>query len=169
MQFLISENQIVGVFPEGENSNNLPTGFTIADFEIESSIESVYFADGRVQLIPDRPSENHVWIGNKWSEILLAPPNLIDFDPDWVGLISDLRGSQIWVKSFEAASTSIAANSAWTLLYGTLTTTNNLDDLAFSISSLRSAMKLTDGGDFTKAQLKSLNKMMTDRGFPEID
>jgi hypothetical protein len=102
-----------------------------------------------------------------WVEIVL--PNLAtENGPDWDGLASDLRSSDIWAKSFKAASISIVANSAWTLLYGTLTSTKHLQDLMFAITALRSAMAMTDEGDFTKSQIKELNKIMESRGFPKI-
>lgn len=93
---------------------------------------------------------------------IVTPP------PDWAGLLKDLRGSEPWAKSFAAASTSIAANSAWTLLYGTLTGTRHLPDLMFAIGALRSAMVATEGGDFTEAEVNTINAIMTSRGFPAL-
>lgn len=113
-----------------------------------------------------RPDGNYQWNGSGWVEIppIVIPP----IGPNWAGLLSDLRGSEAWAKSFGAASVSIAANSAWTLLYGTVTNTKHLPDLMFSIGALRSAMASSEVGDFTDSEIDSINAIMTDRGFPEI-
>ena len=170
MQVLIFENQIAGITPDDQDALNLPGGFTIAEYDGEVAIESLYFDNGELKLIPEKPEGNHQWSGSEWVEI---PPITLTFitqyGPNWSGLLSDLRGSEVWEKSFIAASTSIAANAAWTLLCSTLTGTNmHLPDLMFSIGALRVAMINTEGGDFTADQVATINTIMADRGFPEI-
>ena len=170
MQVLISENQIAGIAPNDQDPSTLPSGFTIAEYDGEVPIESLYFINGSLELIPPSPDGNYQWNGSEWVEI---PPIVLTFitqyGPDWSGLLSDLRGSDVWEKTFRAASSSSAANAAWTLLYGTLTGTNRyLPDLMFSIGALRSAMAATEGGDFTEAQVSTINAIMSDRGFPSI-
>lgn len=171
MQVLIFDNQIAGIAPDDQDALNLPSGFTIAEYDGNFPIESLYFSDGEVQVIPTSPPDgNHQWSGSEWVEI---PPITLTFitqyGPNWSGLLSDLRGSEVWEKSFIAASTSIAANAAWTLLCSTLTGTNrHLPDLMFSIGALRAAMINSEVGDFTADQVATINTIMVDRGFPEI-
>lgn len=170
MQVLVFDNQIAGIAPEGQDPSTLPSGFTIAEYDGEVAIESLYFDNGELKLIPPSPDGDYRWDGSEWVEIppVVFPP-FIPIGPDWAGLLSDLRGSEVWAKSFVAASTSIAANSAWTLLYSTLTGTNrHFPDLMFSIGALRNAMAATEGGDFTADQVATINTIMTNRGFPEI-
>jgi hypothetical protein len=147
MKLLISDGFIAGT-AEGVDSSSIPLGFTIAEYPNTVPIESLYCSDGEVQPIPPKPSENCHWNGIEWVEIVLLN-TAIENGPDWDGLVSNLRSSDIWEKSFKAASMSIAANSAWTLLYGTLTSTKHLQDLIFAITALRSAMAMTDEGDLS--------------------
>lgn len=169
MQVLIFDNQIAGIIPDGQDPLTLPSGFTIAEYLEDVAIESLYFVNGSLELIPIKPEGDYQWDGSEWVEI---PPIdltfITQYGPDWSGLLSDLRGSEVWEKSFIATSTSIAANSAWTLLYGTVTNTKHLPDLMFSIGALRNAMVNTEGGDFTADQVATINTIMTNRGFPTI-
>ena len=170
MKVLIADNQIAGIAPDDQDPTTLPNGFTIAEYGGEVPIEALYFDNGDLKLIPTKPDGDYQWNGLEWVEIppiVFTPPSPIG--PDWDGLLSDLRGSEVWAKSFVAASTSIAANSAWTLLCSTLMGTNkHVPDLIFAIGALRAAMAATDDGDYTKTQVTAINKIMIDRGFPKI-
>ena len=102
MKVLIFENQIAGIAPIDQDPSTLPIGYTIAEYDGDVPIGSLYFDYGELKLLPQRPS-------------------IAQYGPDWSGLLSDLRGSEVWAKSFVAASNSLAANTAWTLLCSTLT------------------------------------------------
>lgn len=167
MQVFIFDNQIAGIAPDGQDPSTLPSGFTIAEYAGDVAIESLYFVNGSLELIPTKPDGAYQWDGSEWVEIPTVT-FITQYGPDWSGLLSDLRGSEAWAKSFMAASTSIAANAAWTLLYGTVTNTKHLPDLMFAIGALRIAMVDTEGGDFTEAQVNTINAIMADRGFPSI-
>jgi hypothetical protein len=165
MQLLIFENQIAGLFPDNGDTDNLPIGFTIEEYDGNLPIESLYFSDGEVKPIPPRPEGDYRWNGSEWAEIpaiALTPPTPIG--PDWGGILSDLRGSELWQKTFEAASSSIAVNAAWTVLQSSLVSTHHAGDLEFSIGALRAAMR-DAGGDFSRTEVRALNKILADRGF----
>lgn len=150
MKVLIFGNQIAGLAPIDQDPSTLPVGFTIAEYAGEVPIESLYFDNGELKLLP---------------QITFITP----YVPDWSGLLSDLTGSEVWAKSFVAASTSLPANAAWTILCGTLTGINrSVPTLMFAIGALRAAMVNTEDGDFTEAQVNTINEIMADRGFPAI-
>lgn len=163
MNLLIAEESIVGTCEEIDESR-LPSGFKILEFPEETPIENLYYSEGKIFKKPEKPSEDHFWSNTHWG--LLRNRNLVSsmIGSDWDGLLGDLRGSDIWRRSFEAASTSIAANAAWTLLQSTLVSTRHPDDFKFAIEALRQAMRASTG-DFTKSQVVDLNEILSKRNF----
>lgn len=156
MFYLISENQIIGT---ANTSEGLPGDWIEADLGPDSSV--LYLESGEIKRKPDRPSDRHYWEPEtlQWAlaiATLESPPQT-----DWDGFVSDLRGSEIWVKTFQAACTSIPANAAWTLIQNTLTSTRHPEDLEFAIATIRSVMS----PDFTEEDIATLNKILKDRGF----
>jgi hypothetical protein len=164
MRLLVLDGLIAGIAGAEVEESSLPTGFTIAEYAEEVPIESLYFLDGEVNPIPDRPSDRHHWNGKEWVELIIQEV-IASQASDWEGLLSDLRSSVFWQKAFQAASTSLPANAAWTVLQSSLTATRHSEDFEFAIGALRRAMAAGDGGDFTQNQIKMLNKMLADRGF----
>lgn len=158
MFYLIADGQIIGT---ANTSEGLPCEWVEADLGPDT--HALYLDSGVVKRKPDRPSDLHTWDSDflEWRAVDSATSALTQNGPDWDGLISDLRGSAIWVKVFQAASTNLAANAAWTLIQSTLTSTRHIEDLQFGISQLRSGMDT----DFTKTEVKALNKIFSDRNF----
>ncbi|MBW4443070.1 MAG: hypothetical protein KME10_17890 [Plectolyngbya sp. WJT66-NPBG17] len=154
--FLIqkNQNQICGTTDD-------PT-LELAGFQVVKGVDDLpaemLFWDGfEIQIKPARPSDLHFWQNNQWT----LPEFTAPVTENWTGLIDSLRGTLIWQKSFTAAGRTVRANAAWTLLYGTLTSTQSLPDLAFAIAELREAMRgITAIGDFTSEELDSLNQKL---------
>lgn len=162
MRLLIFDGAIAGE-AIGMNPESLPAGFSIVEFDGYAPIEGLYYFDEEIRLIPEKPSDRHFWKGSEWIEVVIEPLP-IERAADWDGLLADLRGTELWRRTFEAASTSIAANAAWTVLQNTLTSTRHPEDFEFAIGALRSAMA-AGNGDFTQNQVETLNRLLSDRSF----
>lgn len=92
--------------------------------------------DGKIELRPERPSPDHVWADGGWVKPTPIDVSAIVSLNPWQTLLDKLRGSEVWEAAFSASVKSLRAQSAWTILYGTITSTNNLQDLAFSLGAL---------------------------------
>lgn len=88
-------------------------------------------------------------------------------EPDW-SLAGHLRGSQIFAKSFAAASEVLPASTAFNLLLSSLQW-QNLNDLRFAFNALRAAMPSTTAGDFTVEELQTVSDLLTQHNFPLDD
>ncbi len=89
------------------------------------------------------------------------PADAIQSIPNWKALENSLRQSEVWAKAFGASTRTLKAQAAFSLLYGTLTVTHNLDDLRFSIMLLREAMSSIAGlGDFTSEEISFINAVL---------
>lgn len=98
---------------------------------------------------------------------ILPPPPQPPEQPEenWAGLESELRNSPVWARAFDAASRSVRANAAFTLVLTTLTTTHSLTDLRFGWEQLRACMReqasLSDFGveelEFVRQALERCN------------
>jgi hypothetical protein len=157
MIYLIDGTEIIGT---ANTSEGLPNTWVEAD--MGTDLSKLYLENGEIYHKPDRPSNFHHWDSSKniWA-IAIAHGDSVVVQEDWDGLISDLRGSDIWAKTFQAACNSLAENAAWTLIQNTLTSTRHPSDLEFSIAALRGAMQ----PDFSKAEIKKLNTLLKNRGF----
>lgn len=158
MYLLIQNEQIVGTT---DNPRNEIAGFEIVEGP-DLPIELLYFDGSRIQVKPEPPSELHFWQNNQWR----LPEPSVAVRENWDGLVIALRGSSFWGKVYTAAGRTLKANVAWTLLYGTLTKTHNLQDLNFAIVEIREAMRgITGIGDFTTEEITALNQLLDDNGF----
>lgn len=161
MQVIIFGNQITGILPIDKDPSTLPIGYTISEYPEDVAIESLYYDNGNLNLIPPAPDGGYNWNGRVWLDFMHGP--------NWEGLLSDLRCSEVWAKSFVAASSSLPANAAWTVLYSTLTgISRSLPDLMYAVGALRLAMIASGEGDFTDDQVVIINTIMINRGFPKI-
>jgi hypothetical protein len=79
--------------------------------------------------------------------------------PNWQGLIDSLRASSIWTKVFSMACVNLQVNALFTVLYGSLISSHNLSDLAFSINSIRQIM-IAASADFTPTELENLRSIL---------
>lgn len=118
--------------------------------------------------IGDRPSSQHIWIGDQWQ---------LQLRPDWAGLMDSLRGSavytKIWIAAREAEAGTVAAlkktvkaNTALTLLQDSFKT-ENLQDLEFSIATLREDLSAIGSvGDFNSEEMDWINGLLETHQFP---
>ncbi len=161
MFFLISNGAIVGTT---DQADNLPEGYSAVE-GVDLPIDLIYFEDGQILEKPDRPSPTHFWDeeNNEWITQTLEP---LPQGENWNALLAEMRGSLFFAKCFNAAERTLKANAAWTLLYGTLTRTNDLNDLMFSLIKMREAMSgIAAIGDFTIAEIDQINQILTQSGF----
>ncbi len=129
-------------------------------------IAALYFDGSAILPKPDRPSDLYEW--DRQTHEWVAPQQPLPFTPqqNWEELLAQLRGSAFFAKCFNAAERTLKANAAWTLLYGTLTRTHNLEDLQFSLYKMREALSgIAAIGDFTPEEVEALNQMLEQTGF----
>lgn len=163
MYFLIQNGQIAGT----SDAAIEVAGLEIVE-GIDLPVDQLYWDRSAIQQRPERPSPLHYWQDNQWILPNIVASSVIASAPtaNWEGLIAALRGTPIWAKTFSAAGRTVKANAAWTLLYGTLTATRNLEDLQFAIAEMRGAMRGVSAiGDFTPEELATLNQLLQDHGF----
>lgn len=86
-------------------------------------------------------------------------------DHNWEALTNTLRQSSAWARVYGASTISLACNTAFTLLLTTLTKTNNLDDLRFSLVQLRASLVETPLGDFNEEEIEFLKSSADYAGF----
>lgn len=93
-------------------------------------------------------------------------PDPLPSIPNWKQLENSLRNTPLWAKVFQASTLSLKAQSAYNLLYGSLTTTHNLDDFRFSITFLRASMsEIVEIGDFTTEEISTINALLFNSNF----
>jgi hypothetical protein len=159
MLFLVSDGEIVGTTDQVEN---LPDGYEAVSGP-DLAIEQLYFDGTAIQIKPAQPSPAHFWSEGGWR---LPDVVAIPVSENWNGLLMALRGSSFFAKCFESAERTLKANAAWTLLYGTLTRTHNLEDLMFSLFKMREAMRgIAAIGDFTPGEIEQMNQILEANGF----
>ena len=166
MDWLISQNQVVGIFdPNAMQSDKLPSGFSIVE-GADGLIDAVYYDPGSssVKLKPDQPSDRHYWDPNlrEWVELQSVDTT----GPRWEGLLSTLRGSPLWAKVFTASKANLDCNSSFTVLYGTLSSDRNIDTLEWAIGAMRASMVAASIGDFTADEIAEINTMLSSNRFP---
>jgi len=166
MLFLIANNQICGTTDTADpDLIQLPDGWEI--HEGPDLDPSLVFWDGQqVQAKPTQPTEGHRWDGDTNTWLLPAMPLK---DNDWERLQASFRGTALMGKCFTAAGQDLTCNAAFTMLYGAITQTRNLDDFAWSLGQMRAAMTANpEIGDFTPEEINSINAALTDAGFESI-
>lgn len=162
MLYYVSENQVVGA---NADPNSIPNGWTVAEGADDLSPEQCYFDGEMVRQKPDRPSPEHFWSEQEkaWVAPVIPEPTIV---LNWTGLVAGLRGSMVWGKVFEASTRTLKAQSAFTLLYGTLTAVHNLDDLRLAIALIREAMRGIGAiGDFTADELAWIGDRLEECNF----
>lgn len=103
------------------------------------------------------------WVSGEWVEGHEKP----DIDPppsapDWVGLLSEVRGTPIFAKVYAASKLSLPIQSAYTLLLSTLTSTEpHINDLAFALQDLKANMLNLNADD-----IKFINQTLAKYHFP---
>lgn len=100
-------------------------------------------------------------------ELINEPKPLL---PDWGKLLTSLTGSPYFLKGYQASKKTLAANTAFTLLMTTITSTKNLETFAFSFQDLMSAMKSSSQiEEYTTEDLQEIAVILTDCNFnPEL-
>lgn len=130
----------------------------------EARDRDLLYVDGQtIKLKPERPSPSHVWSVTQktWIEQSLPAPGLAI---DWTGFLAALRNTPVFARIYSASTQSLRANSAYTLLTSTLTTTHNLDDFQWAIAELREGMT-TSTGDFSNEEIEWINQKLDLFGF----
>lgn len=159
MYFLIQHGQIAGTIDDP--TAKIP-GFKIVE-GIDLPAEQLYWDGAKIQERPERPSSLHYWQDNQW---VMVESVIAQNASNWAGLVEGLRGTAAWAKTFSAAGRTLRANAAWTMLYGTLTTTHNLADLQFAVTEMRDAMiGISTIGDFAPEELTEINELLESNGF----
>ncbi|MBE9178657.1 hypothetical protein IQ268_08805 [Oculatella sp. LEGE 06141] len=165
MWYFIADNQVVSP-PMDTKPEVLPVGFALAEGE-ELEPAEAYFDGTAVVAKPPQPSSLHYWNESSWELPPLPVPMPLQ---NWDGLVEDLRRSMPWAKVYEGAGRTLKANKAFTLLYGTLTTTHHLSDFATAIADVRDGLRGIAGiGDFTAEELEWLRSRLEIHGFNPDD
>lgn len=85
---------------------------------------------------------------------------------DWKSLQVQLTGSEYFQKAYTASTTSLQANSAFTLLLSTIISGHDLNTFIFALSQLRLAMKsLPTIGDFAVDEITNFAQILNNCGF----
>lgn len=150
--FYVKAGEIVGA---GDIGENLPddVGAIANSFGPGIDPNDYYVSDGSIQPKPDRPSPYHVWIEGGWT--LPEVGDLSAIVNPWDSLVNRVRGSEVWDAAFTASFKSLRAQSAWSVLLSSLTSTHNIDDLAFGLNALIEAAP-TLFSDEVKSQFKTM-------------
>lgn len=162
MRFLISDNQIVSAHPTGDLGE--PAGMFWVDGP-DLQLDQVYWDGVSVQPRPTSPEPSAYWNPslNQW--ILPQSQAVIEVN-NWDKLLKKLRSTPIWAKTYEASTKTIKANSAFTVLYGTLTSAHDEADLVWSFAQMREAMAgIAAIGDYTAEEIAQINQWLSDSGF----
>jgi len=85
--------------------------------------------------------------------------------PDWQKLYTSLQSSIFLGKANAAAQTSLPAATALMFLVSAITTTKDVNDLAWAVANVREAMAATPTGDFTPEEIESINLIFIDCNF----
>lgn len=87
----------------------------------------------------------------------------VENQPNWDGLLSDLRGSTYFAKVYAAAERNTTIQAAYTTTLSTLNSRNpNLNDLSFSLSRTRATM----GELLTSSDIADVNNILLKHNFP---
>lgn len=146
----------------------LPYNPTTKTFEPQSDIDKQLLAEA--QSLPE-------WKKLDWRDRTPTPPP--PPEPNWAGLLNDLRATPVFGKVYTASKNNLAINVAYTLLLSTLTATEpNINDLAFALKDLKANMQssttattvsLTASAylqQLTTEDLKFINGLLSKHYFP---
>lgn len=129
-------------------------------------------SDGSVlldnQWIPNDPANSDYQKFLRWQQSGNIPELVkpaVPISPNWDQLTNQLRNSAIWQKVVQAALVFPKAQFWYNLIYGSLTSTNNLADLQYALGALRSAMTETAIGDFTASEISAINMLLKNNNF----
>jgi len=91
----------------------------------------------------------------------------LERDPDakWEKLYTSLQSSIFLGKANAAAQISLPAGTALMFLVSAITTTKDVNDLAWSVANVREAMAAIPIGDFTPEEIESINLIFIDCNF----
>lgn len=85
---------------------------------------------------------------------------------NWIGFYDSLRGTDVFNHVLDVSSRSTKANTAFTLLFNTLTTTNIEEELKYSFFFLRETMQNQQSlADFNEDHLKFLKEKLEEFNF----
>lgn len=103
------------------------------------------------------------WVGGEWVEGHVDPgKTALPLNPDWVGLLEEVRATPVFAKVYAASKDSLPVNVAWTLLLSTLMSNNpHINDLAFALHDLKANMPALDRGD-----IEFINQVLAKYYFP---
>lgn len=83
-------------------------------------------------------------------------------EPNWVGLLNDLRATPVFGKVYVASKNNLSVNVAYTLLLSTLTATEpNINDLIFALHDLKANMPELETDD-----IEFINQVLAKYHFP---
>jgi hypothetical protein len=160
MVYLWINNEAIAGYSETWIEPELcPSGFTLVE-GLDLPISSLFWNGTAIVQKPEQPSPEHFWNheSNAWEIVVIPIPEPL---PDWQGLTSQLRGSAAWGRAYASSEKTLKANSAFTLLLTTLTSTHAVEDLVWAIARLREAMQAIAAiGDFSPEELEFLRSAL---------
>jgi len=166
----IYDGQVAGECAENVALESYPSGFTLVEAPdgMDAILTDLYWDGTNVIEKPSQPSPEHYWNAqsNEW-ELPIIPTQLAI--ANWQGLTSQLRGSAAWGHAYLSSEKTLKANSAFTLLLATLTSTHAIEDLVWALARLREAMQAIATGDFTTEELESIGQILDANGFDPED
>lgn len=84
-------------------------------------------------------------------------------DPDWIGLLGEVRGSELFGKIYTAAKDNSQISPAFNLLVSTLNSSNpNVQDLQFALQDIKTLM----GDTLTIADIDLINQLLVRYNIP---
>lgn len=83
--------------------------------------------------------------------------------PNWIGVLSQVRGTVLFQKTYGLSKSSLSVQTAFTLLISTLNAAApNLNDFRFSLNDLKTEM----GSNLTQADIAEMNSILSANNFP---
>jgi hypothetical protein len=166
--FWINNEEIAGYSETWVEPELYPSGFALVE-GLDLPIGRLFWNGAAIVQKPEQPSPEHFWNheSNAWEIVVIPIPEPL---PDWQGLTSQLRGSAAWGRAYTSSERTLKANSAFTLLLTTLTSTHAVEDLVWAIAKLREAMvAIAAIGDFTTEELAGIAQALQTHGFDPGD
>ncbi|MFB2938356.1 hypothetical protein ACE1B6_24175 [Aerosakkonemataceae cyanobacterium BLCC-F154] len=90
MLVLVVGNDIAG---ETDSKDNLPEGFRVFEFD-RMPLNNLYFDGEKIQVIPEKPSDNAYWTGKGWAEDIPDKPKIekASEDPVFAAIYGEISG-----------------------------------------------------------------------------
>ena len=164
--YLIFDNEIAGV---ANTSEGLPSGFKAVDGP-DAPLENLYWDGKKIALKPQKTNAAAYWDARTkaWKtppEASFSLPPAGADSPNWNMLITSLQNTPEWGRAYTAAEKTLKANASFTTLMSALTMEDEAT-LQFALTKLREAMEgITGLGDFTPAEVQSINQKLKAAGF----